>query len=160
MIITDKHIVDKYKELAQKTNLNGFLRTLFSPVDSVEECDNLLQQAEVVRQEILAIQKDLIKAFSQNETTKVLPIRLIRDSKSAAKTPYLRWRNYAKEMHGNKGFYSLIETMPKDDNAIEELLQVEKIRSNLNMQLGIIHNVMNQLKNMRESLVLVENFTP
>lgn len=140
----------KYRELAQKTNLNGLLRAVFSPIHSVEECDSLIEKAESVWQELKAIQTVLIESFREDEITRASSFRLIRDSRSAATTPYLRWRNYADYSHGNKWFNSFLEQMPQEDPLLTPLCQVENMRVVLNMQIGLIHNLMSQLKNMRK----------
>lgn len=152
----EKLLNEKYRELAQKTNLNGLLRAVFSPISSIEECDSLLEKAEMVRQEIKQIQSELIKAFATNEITKTVPLRLLRDSRSAASTPYLRWRNYQSEVQGDKGFYAMLQNLSQDKLLYSSLLQTEKVRIGLNMQIAVIHNIVSQLQKMRGSMGQVE----
>lgn len=142
---------EKYRILAQKTNLNGLLRAVFSPIQTVEECDSLLEKAQMVRQEIKDIQSELISAFLQDEYTKTFRLRLVRDTQSLTDMPYLRWRNYVIKKDGSKAFYAFFESLSQE-NERSILVQVEKMRVVLNMQAGLISRLVSQLHSVRSSM--------
>lgn len=160
--LQNQFLNDKYRELAQKTNLNGLLKSVFSPVHSIDECDRLLQSIDLVRQEIKTIQAELITAFATNEITKTIPMRLVRDSRASSDTPYLRWRNYGGNTHGDIGFRQYIVNLRQGEHGtlIANLLQAESIRVSLNMQMGIIHSMLNQLNRAKETMVQVAKIAP
>lgn len=142
---------EKYRILAQKTNLNGLLRAVFSPIQTVEECDSLLEKAQMVRQEIKDIQSELISAFLQDEYTKTFRLRLVRDTQSLTDMPYLRWRNYVIKKDGSKAFYAFFESLSQE-NERSILVQVEKMRVVINMQAGLISRLVSQLHSVRSSM--------
>lgn len=142
---------EKYRILAQKTNLNGLLRAVFSPIQTVEECDSLLEKAQMVRQEIKDIQSELISAFLQDEYTKTFRLRLVRDTQSLTDMPYLRWRNYIIKKDGSKAFNAFFESLSQE-NERSILVQVEKMRVVLNMQAGLISRLVSQLHSVRSSM--------
>lgn len=146
---------EKYRILAQKTNLNGLLRAVFSPIQTVEECDSLLEKAQMVRQEIKDIQSELISAFLQDEYTKTFRLRLVRDTQSLTDMPYLRWRNYVIKKDGSKAFYAFFESLSQE-NERSILVQVEKMRVVLNMQAGLISRLVSQLHSVRSSMEQVD----
>lgn len=142
---------EKYRILAQKTNLNGLLRAVFSPIQTVEECDSLLEKAQMVRQEIKDIQSELISAFLQDEYTKTFRLRLVRDTQSLTDMPYLRWRNYIIKKDGSKAFNAFFESLSQE-NERSILVQVEKMRVVINMQAGLISRLVSQLHSVRSSM--------
>lgn len=146
---------EKYRILAQKTNLNGLLRAAFSPIQTVEECDSLLEKAQMVRQEIKDIQSELISAFLQDEYTKTFRLRLVRDTQSLTDMPYLRWRNYVIKKDGSKAFYAFFESLSQE-NERSILVQVEKMRVVINMQAGLISRLVSQLHSVRSSMEQVD----
>lgn len=146
---------EKYRILAQKTNLNGLLRAVFSPIHTVEECDALLEKAQLIRQELRDIQSELIAAFLQDEYTKTFRLRLVRDTQSLADMPYLRWRNYVIKKDGAKAFNAFFESLSQE-NERRILVQVEKMRVVINMQAGIISRLVSQLNSVRSSMEQVE----
>lgn len=146
---------EKYRILAQKTNLNGLLRAVFSPIQTVEECDSLLEKAQMVRQEIKDIQSELISAFLQDEYTKTFRLRLVRDTQSLTDMPYLRWRNYIIKKDGSKAFNAFFESLSQE-NERSILVQVEKMRVVLNMQAGLISRLVSQLHSVRSSMEQVD----
>lgn len=146
---------EKYRILAQKTNLNGLLRAVFSPIQTVEECDSLLEKAQMVRQEIKDIQSELISAFLQDEYTKTFRLRLVRDTQSLTDMPYLRWRNYIIKKDGSKAFNAFFESLSQE-NERSILVQVEKMRVVINMQAGLISRLVSQLHSVRSSMEQVD----
>lgn len=151
---------EKYRKLAQKTNLNGLLRAVFSPILSLEECNSLIDKAKLVRQEIKNIQTGLIETVAKNEIIKITTLRLIRDSRAATATPYLRWRNYKDGSHGDKGFYTMLYTLPKNEVLYSLLLQLEEERIGLNMQIGVIHCIIKQLEKMSANMARLKKYSP
>lgn len=146
---------EKYRILAQKTNLNGLLRAVFSPIQTVEECDSLLEKAQMVRQELRDVQSELITAFLQDEYTKTFRLRLVRDTQSLADMPYLRWRNYVIKKDGTKAFNAFFESLSQE-NERRILGQVEKMRLVINMQAGIISRLVSQLNSVRSSMEQID----
>lgn len=146
---------EKYRILAQKTNLNGLLRAVFSQIQTVEECDSLLEKAQMVRQEIKDIQSELISAFLQDEYTKTFRLRLVRDTQSLTDMPYLRWRNYVIKKDGSKAFNAFFESLSQE-NERSILVQVEKMRVVINMQAGLISRLVSQLHSVRSSMEQVD----
>lgn len=148
---------ERYRALAQKTHLNGLLRDVFGEIKSAEECRNLLVRVDTIRAEIITIQGEVMRQVVENEMLKSQPLRLIRDSQSNLAIPYLRWRDYLTMRGGKNAFQQYLQNNSVPKPIYDLLMTVERSRTILNMQAGIVANILNQLRKTEEDMIQVEN---
>ncbi|MDP8189094.1 DUF3158 family protein [Pasteurella skyensis] len=146
---------DMYKELAQNLNLNHFLRSLFDSLDTVEKYDYLLEEAERIRDGFYDLQPTMTQGIYDNLLVN-LPIRFIRDSASRRGATYLRWRNLGNNKSGENAWKNIVTDPNQPKELKDSLLQAEKERITLNMQMAIIAHIIRQLSECKEKISRVE----
>ncbi|MDU8924290.1 DUF3158 family protein [Pasteurellaceae bacterium LIM206] len=144
-----------YRDLAQNLNLNHFLRSLFDILDSHERYDYLLNEAEKIREELYRLQPLMIKGIYDNLLVN-LPIRFIRDSTARKGATYLRWRNLRDNKSGENAWKDIVANLEQPQALRDSLVQAEKERIALNMQMAIIVHIIRQLSECREKINRVE----
>lgn len=150
---------EKYKELAQKTNLHQFTKNLFSKLDRLEQFEYLFAEADLIRQGLIEFHPILIEEVKQNELLRSLPLFFIKDYVSRIGATYLRWRNMNTIKSGKVAWQDIL-TDPKQPQILKEaLVNAEKERILLNMQMAIIANIMRQLSECREKIEEVEKLS-
>ncbi|CAM3799272.1 MULTISPECIES: DUF3158 family protein [Avibacterium] len=147
-----------YRELTQKTNLHQMMRNLFSPIDSLAQFDNLIEDFNRLRQGFVNLQPEMIKGISTN-LVRHLPIRFIKDNTSRSGASYLRWRNFDNTKNGQLIVQEVLSAPTQPSELKGALLQAEKERIVLNMQMAITVHILRQLKECRDKLAQVENIT-
>ncbi|WP_419852291.1 DUF3158 family protein [Actinobacillus pleuropneumoniae] len=145
-----------YKELAQQLNLNHFLRNLFDNIDNVEKYDYLLDEAHKISKAIHNLQPIMTKSLSDNVLVN-FPIRFVRDAASRNGATYLRWRNIKNNKNGEQVLKEIITAPDQPEVVKDSLLQAEKERVALNMQIAIIAHIMRQLSECREKIQRIES---
>lgn len=149
---------DTYKNLTQKHNLIGIVRNLFSPMDSPDEYERLLQQVIEMRQGFVALQPEMMKEISDS-LIRNLPVLLVRDYSGSLGPSFLRLRNVKTR---KSGFTALQEVMQDEATPKEiknALCQVEKERILLNMQVSILHTIIKQLRECKTKIEQVNQLT-
>lgn len=146
-----------YKELTQKHNLNGLLRTLFSQIDSAEQYLHLDEQIRDVRQSFSSLQNRMVEGIKTDDVMGSLPLLFIRDTASRSGACYLRWRNLRNSKSGENAWREIILDSNEPKIIKDSLVQVEKERITLNMQMAILTHISRQLRECREKILQIEN---
>lgn len=145
-----------YRELTQRNNLNGIWRMLFSPLDSIEQYDQLSEQMKTLRQALGELQKQMSDSIKTDPIMGSLPLLFIRDTASRSEACYLRWRNLHNTRSGENAWRGIM-TDPNQPQVIKDsLVQVEKERITLNMQMAIFAHIIRQLRECRQKIEQVE----
>lgn len=147
-----------YRELTQKTNLHQLMRNLFSPIDSLAQFDNLIAGFDELRQEFVNLHPEMVKGILTN-LVRHLPIRFIKDNTSRSGASYLRWRNFDNTKNGQLALQEILSGTAQPSALKTSLLQAEKERIVLNMQMAITVHILRQLNECRDKLAQVENIT-
>lgn len=146
-----------YKDLTQKHNLNGILKLLFSPLDSLEQYQHLTEQTKNVRQALVELQDTMVSGLKTDPVMSTLPLVFIRDTASRAEACYLRWRNARNNKSGENAWHKII-TDPQQPKIVKDsLVKVEKERITLNMQMAILTHIVRQLRECHEKIEKIEN---
>lgn len=145
-----------YKELTQKHNLTGIVKMVFSPLDNIENYEYLETQILAVRQSLNQIQDEMAGAIKKNPVISTLPLLFIRDTASRSGACYLRWRNLRNSKSGENAWRGIITDPNQLDIVKSSLVQVEKERITLNMQMAILAHIVKQLRECREKIKLIE----
>lgn len=146
---------EQYQRLASESGLNRLLRELFSPIESIEQCRSLYDKAEKVRQALLKMQTMLYEQLKHDNILKTLPLRFMRDYQTRSGMFYLRWRNPILNKAGQEVFKDMLVNLQNDHFIREKLLQMEKARLVLNMQVHIILNILSQLDKTNKEMAQV-----
>lgn len=146
-----------YKELTQKHNLNGILRLLFSPLDSVEQYQHIGDKVGDVRQSLDELQDQMVSNVKTDEIMGNLPLLFIRDNASRSGACYIRWRNLQNNKSGENAWCDIIADPNQPKIIKDSLVQVEKERITLNMQMAILTHIMRQLRECSEKIQQIEN---
>lgn len=146
---------DMYKELTQKTNLHQLVRSLFSPVDSLAQFDHLIEGFDNLRQGFIDLQPEMVKGISNN-LIRNLPIYFIKDNASRSGASYLRWRNFNNTKNGQLAWQDILSDPAQPRELKVSLLQAEKERIVLNMQMAITVHILRQLKECRDKVAQAE----
>ena len=148
---------DMYKTLTQKTNLNGFIRSLFGKIENIETYELLLDEAHKVRQGFIELQPTMIKGISETLIS-TLPLLFIKDNASRSGASYLRWRNISNSKNGEFAWRSIILDPNQPESLKASLVQAEKERITLNMQMAIIAHIIRQLTECKDKLNQIEQY--
>lgn len=154
------HIIpeDMYKDLTQKYNLTGALRSLFSHIDNYEQYEYLLNEFKKMRQGFIELQPEMVKGVSENLIGS-LPLIFIKDNASRSGATYLRWRNMSNSKSGESAWKDILLDPQQPQILKDSLIQAEKERITLNMQMAIISHIIRQLGECRDKLAYIEQFS-
>lgn len=146
-----------YKELTQKHNLTGIVKTVFSPLDNLDHYEYLETQLVELRQSLNQIQNEMADAMKKNPVINTLPLLFIRDTASRSGACYLRWRNLRNSKSGEYAWRGIITDPNQPDIVKSSLVQVEKERITINMQMAILAHIVKQLRECREKIKYIED---
>lgn len=136
---------DMYKSIAMKHNLNAILRDIFKYIGSAKELHRLHAEMNNVRQSFVDYQPDMIAAMT-NSPVGTLPLWLLRDKTSSNNVPILRWRNVITKRNGNLAWCDILENDHYAPEVKKALLQIEKERLLLSLQLSLLNHIVRQLE--------------
>lgn len=144
-----------YRKLAQETNLNTFFRELFSKIDSIEEYSDLTQKANKIRDGFFEFQPLMIKNL-RKDLIGNLPLIFVRDLSKSSGAKFLRWRNMANNKSGQVAWENIITDHQYPEEVRQSLIQVEKERVALNMQISILSYILRQTAECHKKIEEIE----
>lgn len=141
-----------YKELNSTVKLNGFLRKLFSKINNAEELDEILEEAIAVRDAFFSFQPLMLKRIKTTSILSNMPVVLIRD-KNRNGSKFLRWRFFLENNKcGTRAFDSIVLDGHFEKDIRLALIEVEKERTILNMQIGILSQTITYMTKAQKTL--------
>lgn len=146
-----------YRDLANKHNLNGIFKLLFSPMDSIDEYQYISDQIKNVRQYLGELQNQMTLGVKTDEVMGTLPLLFIRDTASRSEACYLRWRNIRNSRSGENAWNDIMLSPNQPQIVKDSLVQIEKERITLNMQMAILTHIVRQLRECSQKIEQVEN---
>ncbi|MGX3020347.1 DUF3158 family protein [Ursidibacter sp. B-7004-1] len=145
-----------YKDLTQKHNLNGILRLLFSPIDDIEQYQYISDQIKEVRQSLSELQDRMVDGIKTDNVMGVLPLLFVRDTASRSEACYLRWRNLRNSKSGENAWREILLSPNQPKVVKDSLVQIEKERITLNMQMAILTHIVRQLRECSDKIQQIE----
>lgn len=140
-----------YRDFAAKHNINGLMRSFFGELSSPEEILPLLEQVREARNGLIADYPTLIRRITDTLVS-TLPLLFYRDTASSAGSVYLRWRNVENNRSGQKAWENIVSDASYSREVRASMVQVEKERLVLNMQVSILTSIMRQLSECAEKM--------
>lgn len=147
---------EKYKELAQTTNMHQLMKSLFSKFDELEQFEYLYAEADLIRQRLLDFHPIFIDEVRENEYLRNLPLVFIKDYVSRIGSVYLRWRDLNTRKSGKFAWDKFLTDPNQPQELKDSLVKAEKERILLNMQMAIIASIMRQLSECGEKIKEIE----
>lgn len=137
-----------YREFAVSTKLNQFLRAAFSMVENKNDCRELADQAESIRETLINIQPTIMNNVKDN-VLRHLPLYFIRDgNRSGAK--YLRWRNMGGKSTGDLVLHNTLNE-PRIELPIKlNLISAERERLLFNVQMQLLTDFVQNFNRLAE----------
>lgn len=142
---------DFYKTLAQNTNLGHLLRSLFSPIEDMDQIDYLIDELTNVQKDLFKLQDMVIKKVAQDSVIKNTRIRLIRD-RSGYNAIYLRWRNIDVGSTGKRALNEVLSNPELPNVVRESLLAVNFECAILNTQIRALSNLIRSLSDTKDDI--------
>ena len=147
--MTDFQLIpeEKYKEVAQKTNLNSCLRNFFTHMDSVEQLRPILEQAENARLELFDFNEVLNQSLAQDPYLNSLPLIFYQDRGSRNGSIFLRWKNLSvfPRLTGESAWYGFIQDPAVSKETKLRIIQGEKERLAYHMQMSSLGHMIKQI---------------
>lgn len=145
-----------YRDLAAKHNINGLMRNFFGVLSSPEEIKLLLAQIRTARDGMTANYPTLVRNITDT-LVGTLPLLLYKDgSGSSAGAAYLRWRNLENSKSGQKAWENIVGDKRYSREVRASMVQIEKERLVLNMQVSVMTSIMRQLSECAEKMDKVD----
>ncbi|OOF59756.1 DUF3158 family protein [Rodentibacter myodis] len=145
-----------YRDFAAKHNINGLMRNFFGELSSAEEIKLLLAQIRTARDGMTANYPTLVRNITDT-LVGTLPLLLYRDaSGSSAGAAYLRWRNLRNNKSGQSAWENIVGDTHYSYEVRKSMVQIEKERLVLNMQVAILTSIMRQLSDCAEKIEKID----
>ena len=143
-----------YRDLAIQTPLNSVFKLFFSEINSIEDCEQLQVLLYQVREHLLKQHQNIVRKLRENDVIKALGFRLIQDKASSSGGHFLRWRLTLGKQENKGGLLwkGLIQDNQLQVEVKKRILQMEKERITLNMQMSILNSMMRQLSDSIKKL--------
>lgn len=148
---------DFYRDFATKHNINGLMRNFFGQMASVEGINALHEQLREARDGFIQDYPTFIHNVTKSLVS-TLPLILYRDTASSANSAYLRWRNVENTQSGQNAWEEIVSNPKYSRQVRESLVQIEKERLVMNLQVAALTKMMRQLAKCAEQMREIEAF--